>query len=215
MTQTRLPPTQIALLLILMEIRQAHAWQIKKILEKRGFEFWVDIKTSTIYKSLGIIEEKALALGIKEEDGTKTPKKVYSITEKGEDVLKEQLVLCISDPPISKSVFDLGITGLCFLSKNKAISSLETYLQGVSANIQWFESILNQFNQLDSLVKDNPEHILAGSTVKELQKNPLRHIIRALFERPYYIIRAQKEWVSKFLLEITDDTEGKFIFSKE
>jgi len=215
MTKNRLAPTQLALLLILMELEHAYAWQIKKILEKRGFEFWVDIKKSIIYKSLGILEEKMYISGIKEEEGVKLSKKNYTITDAGKTALIEQIALCISDPPISKNVFDLGIAGIQFLTKEKAILSLEAYLSNLNSNIQWFKSILDQFNNIDEIVLTDPDRVLAGSKVTELQKSKSLYIIRALFDRPYHIILAQRDWISKFLLDIKNDTDGKMIFTED
>ncbi|MFX1506776.1 MAG: hypothetical protein ACFFDC_11800 [Promethearchaeota archaeon] len=64
-----IPATQIALLSLLSE-EPAHAWLLKKKIDERGYEEWVDMKRSTIYKSLGILEREKYILGEKTENDT-------------------------------------------------------------------------------------------------------------------------------------------------
>ncbi|MFQ6125321.1 MAG: PadR family transcriptional regulator [Candidatus Heimdallarchaeota archaeon] len=206
-------PTYVALLLILAE-GPAHAWHIKKVLEDRGFEEWVDMKKSTIYKSLGKLESKGFIIGQKEEEKFKLSKKIYEITEHGKETLHEQIQLCIKNPPKPKTMFDLGLAGLSLLTKSTALSVLEEYKTNMKYSIQWFESILQQFESLDEIVKTDPDRMIAGMPAKELQKTRRLYLIKALFERPYHSIRAQKNWLEGFIQSIKED-KGQFEFQEE
>ncbi len=203
----------MALLLILAE-GPTHAWHIKNILDARGFEEWVDMKKSTIYKSLGVLENKGFITGRKEEEGFKLSKKVYEITEHGIEALNEQIQLCIKNPPKPKTMFDLGLAGLSLLTKSTALSVLEENKTKMENSIQWFESILNQFNHLDEIVKTTPDRMIAGMPAKKLQKTRRLYLIKALFERPYHSILAQKKWLEGFIQSIKED-KGKFEFQEE
>jgi len=212
-TEKPIAPTYVALLLILAE-GPAHAWHIKNILEDRGFKEWVDMKKSTIYKSLGVLENKGFIIGRKEEEGFKLSKKVYEITEYGKKTLNEQIQLCIKNPPKPKTMFDLGLAGLSLLTKSTALSVLEEYMTKMEYGIQWFESILQQFNNLEEIVKIAPDRMIAGMPAKELQKTRRFYLIKALFERPYHSILSQKKWLEGFIQSIKEDN-GKFAFQEE
>jgi len=212
-TEEPLAPTYIALLLILAE-GPAHAWHIKKVLEDRGFEEWVDMKTSTIYKSLGVLEKKGFIIGRKEEEGGKLAKKIYAITEQGETTLNTQIQLCIKNPPKPKTMFDLGLAGLFLLTKSTALSALEEYKKKLDFSTQWFEEIFSQFNNLEKIAKTDPERMITGAPAKDLQQMRHFYLIKALFDRPYHTIVAQKNWLEGFIQSIKED-QGEFEFKEE
>lgn len=209
--KTPIAPTYVALLLILAE-GKAHAWAIKNILEKRGFEEWVDMKKSTIYKSLSILEKKEFIKGTKEEGYRK--RKVYEITAIGRKELDEQIQLCLRNPPKPKTMFDLGLAGLFLQTKSAVLSALMDYKNKMEKDIQWFEFILHQFETLDEIVLNDPDRNIVGSPAKELIKDKRLFLIKALFERPYYTVQAQKKWLEGFIQSIKDD-QGDFEFKEE
>lgn len=183
-----LSPSQIALLLILSE-GPAHAWRIKKILDDRGFEEWVDIKKSTIYKSLGTLEDANLIKGRKEK-GNQLSRKIYEITNIGGRKLSEQIKHCIMNPSKQKTSFDLGLAGLYLIPKSVALSALKEHKRKTDFTIQWFED-----------------------KISEVKKSRVSYIIRALFERPYYSIVAQQKWLERFIQSIEED-KGNFEFKE-
>ncbi|UCG02125.1 MAG: PadR family transcriptional regulator [Candidatus Heimdallarchaeota archaeon] len=205
-----IPATQIALLLILSE-GPAHAWHIKKILDERGFEEWVDMKLSTIYKSLGILENKKYIQGEKKRD-EQLSKKIYTITEIGEQKICEQIQFCLRSPPRTKSLFDLGLAGISLLPKSDALSALEEYKGELDNGIYWFELQLEKMENVEEIVKSAPNQIIVGgATAKEFQSSRHKFVVKALFERPYYIVKAQRQWVEEFIQSIRED-EGEFKF---
>ncbi len=205
-----IPATQIALLLLLSE-GPAHAWLIKKKLDERGFEEWVDMKRSTIYKSLGILEEKEFILGEKKRD-KQLSKKIYTITEDGFQKICEQIEFCLCRPPKSKSLFDLGLAGISLLSKSEALSALEEYQADLDISIMWFEQQLEKMEKVDEIAQLDPnKDIVGGAKAKEFQTSRYKFAVKALFERPYYIVRAQRQWLEGFIQSIRDD-KGEFAF---
>ncbi|MFX0204972.1 MAG: PadR family transcriptional regulator [Candidatus Hodarchaeota archaeon] len=205
-----IPATQIALLSLLSE-EPAHAWLLKKKLDERGYEEWVDMKRSTIYKSLGILEKEKYILGEKKRD-EQLSKKIYTITEVGLQKICEQIKFCLRSPPRSKSLFDLGLAGISLLSKAEALSALEAYKADLDHGIIWFEHQLEKMENVNEIAQTDPtQDIIGGATAQEFQNSPYAFAVKALFERPYYIVKAQREWLKKFIQSIKDD-EGKFKF---
>lgn len=205
-----IPATQIVLLSLLAE-EPAHAWLLKKKLDERGYEEWVDMKRSTIYKSLGILEKKKYIIGEKKRE-EQLSRKNYTITEIGVQKICEQIEFCLRSPPRSKSLFDLGLAGISLLSKSEALSALEAYKVDLTNGIQWFEQQLEKMEKVDKIARVDPTQlIVGGSTAKEFQNSPYAFAVKALFERPYYIVKAQREWLEKFIQSIKDD-EGKCKF---
>ncbi|MFW9903773.1 MAG: PadR family transcriptional regulator [Candidatus Thorarchaeota archaeon] len=205
-----IPATQIALLSLLVE-EPAHAWLLKKKLDERGYEEWVDMKQSTIYKSLGILEREKYILGEKKRD-KQLSKKVYTITEIGSQKICEQIKFCLRSPPRSKSLFDLGLAGISLLSKPEALSALEAYKADLDNGILWFKQQLDKMENVNEIVRVDPNQaIVGGATAQEFQNSPYAFAVKALFERPYYIVKAQQKWLEKFIQSIKDD-KGEFKF---
>lgn len=208
-----LPPSQIALLLILSE-GSFYGTQILEILDKRGYENWVDMKKSITYKSLGILENVGYISGERKEE-RKTSKKIYSITQKGSEKLLEQIKLCITAAPQVKSIFDLGLSGLSLLTKSEAIAILEQYKFGQGFAIKWFEDTMNDLDSIDKLVEIFPNKFVAGNTIQgHFDNKRIIFIVRALFDRPYRIIKTQLEWLEEFIQSIKED-KGEFFFKEE
>ncbi|MFX0016336.1 MAG: PadR family transcriptional regulator [Promethearchaeota archaeon] len=208
-----IPPTQISLLLILSE-SPAHAWHIKKVLDERGFEEWVNMKKSTIYKNLGILEEKGYIKGSKKSQ-EQLSRKIYKITGSGQKKLKEQIQFCLCNPPKAKTLFDLGLAGISLVTKSNAISALEKYKGHLDNRIKWFERILNQMDSVNEIVREGAkQRIVGGMTAEEFQSSGISYCIKALFDRPYWVLKAQKAWLEGFIHSIKED-DGEFMFQEE
>ncbi|MHA1797004.1 MAG: PadR family transcriptional regulator [Candidatus Helarchaeota archaeon] len=177
-----LAPTHIVLLLIINE-KPIRGYEINKILEEREFHNWVDIKLSTMYKSLGILEKEGYIKSEMAEKIIKSSKKIYLITAKGKKKLKQQIESCIKYPPKPKSMFDLGLAGIYLLSKKEALLALESYKMHLIERITFLK------RKIEELINENKNH---------------EHffIIKALFERPLLSILGQKEWLETFIQSI-------------
>ena len=183
-------------------------------MDERGYENWVDMKKSITYKSLGILEGEGYVRGERKKD-YKTSKKTYYITKKGSEKAHEQVKLCITNAPTPKSMFDLGLSGLPLLTRSEALKVLEEYKYGESYAMKMFEEEIDDLDNVDVLVETNPDQKLAGSTVKgHFENKEMIFIVKALFERPYRIIKAQYEWLEEFIQSIKED-KGEFRFKGE
>ena len=198
-----LSPSNLAVLLILSE-GSMYGYQINKIIETRGMDHWVDLKFSTVYKSLDELNKKGLIIGKKEVIGVKTAKKIYSMTDEGKKILVHQIKLALTNPPHSKEMFDLGLAGIYHLSKKDRLNALSQYQRGLEGVIYFFEDIIGKLDNIDEIAKKNPDQIVAGESASKQKENPYLFIVKALFERPYHRIKGELDWLIKFMKEIKE-----------
>ena len=209
-----LSSTSIAILLLLSE-KPNHAWGLKELMEKRGYEKWAFTKKSTIYKDLKSLQKEKYITSEKDEKGPSLYKLIYSLTKKGSEKMIEQVKLCITDAPLVKSMFDLGLSGLSYLTKSEAVAILEQYKLDQGFAIKWFEETLHDLDNLDKLVEIFPDKWVAGNTIKgHFDNKGINFIVRALFDRPYRIIKTQLAWLEEFIQSIKED-KGDFYFKEE
>jgi DNA-binding PadR family transcriptional regulator len=200
-----LSPTNIASLLIVSE-GPRHAYAINKIIKLRGMRNWVDLRKSTIYKSLDELESKGLIIGKKEDVSIQQSKKIYTITQEGKKTLKEQIRLCLIDPPHPKSMFDLGLAGMFHLSRKEALDALHKYRATLKQSIGFFEEIIGKLSNIEKVSEEDPNQIVAGAPAIQQRNNPHLPIVKALFDRPYHRVLGELRWVDKFIREVE---EGK------
>ncbi len=196
-----LSPSNLAVLLILSE-GPKYGYQINKIIETRGMDHWVDLKFSTVYKSLDELNKKNLIKGKTEVKGIKTAKKVYSITEIGSKILINQIKLALKNPPHPKEMFDLGLAGIYHLSNEEKFDVLNEYQKSLEGTIYFFEDIIRKLENIDRIAKEDPEMIVAGESARAQKENPYLFIVKALFERPYYRVKGELSWLRKFIQEL-------------
>lgn len=209
-----LSSTSIAILLLLSE-KPNHAWGLKEVMENRGYEKWAFTKKSTIYKELKFLEIEKYIISRKDETGPSQYKLIYSLTNKGIEKAIEQVKKCISNTTIPKNFFDLGLSGISLLTKTEAISLLELYKFDQEMALSWFNDTLNDLNNLDELLKTNPDKWVAGNTIRKHYENKsILFIVKALFDRPYRLVKAQQEWLEEFIQSIKEDN-GEFLFKEE
>ena len=79
------------LLLLAINEKPSHAYQLSEILEERGLVRKDRFKTGSLYTILNRMEEKELLTSIQEESEEGRPRRVYSITETGKNSLQAGL----------------------------------------------------------------------------------------------------------------------------
>ncbi len=198
-----LSPSNLAVLLILSE-GPMYGYQINKIIETRGMDHWVDLKFSTVYKSLDELNKKGLIIGKREVTGVKTAKKIYSMSESGSKILVHQIKLALTNPPHPKDMFDLGLAGINHLSKEDKLKVLSEYKKGLESAIYVFKDIVEKLEHIDEIAEEDPDQIIAGEPAKTQKENPYLFIVKALFERPYHRVKGELDWLIKFMKEIKE-----------
>ncbi|MBD3408182.1 MAG: hypothetical protein GF411_18820 [Candidatus Lokiarchaeota archaeon] len=202
MSDSKLLPTTYLAVLSLIAAGAKYGYEINKLLQDRGYDNWLDVKFSSVYKALSELEKRKLIQGSKDNKEIQSSKKTYSLTKRGEKVLREQITVCLSNPPKRTHLLDLGISSMMHLTKQEAVTALEAYLKKLEERINFLESNVRILSDRDLL-----ETMIQGNLMKEgpvMSEDNLDNLplVRALFERPLFGLKAEKQWIEKFLDEI-------------
>ena len=87
-----------ALILYFLSIKPTHGYEIQKYVQLNQMNDWTKIQSGSIYYALSKLEKEELIQLERKENVGKKVKKIYSITEKGKNELKEILIEQISKP---------------------------------------------------------------------------------------------------------------------
>ncbi len=161
-----------------------HAYEINQVIEERQMRNWTDIGKSSIYRILINLERDELVL-YRNETRQGRNLKIYSITEKGNDVLRNFVFEIISKGRDFRRNFELAMSNLPQLSKEKQI---EAFTSGLKA------------------LKDDKNQINERFKLLPMPDPPF--YVKALFVRPLKLIDAQIEFVEMALKELKKGQEG-------
>ncbi len=213
-SSSQLLPTTYLAVLSLIGSGARYGYEINRILEERGYRNWVDIKFSSVYKGLQELERKGLIRGKKSDASIQPSKKTYSITAKGQQVLQDQMVLCLSNPPKANSLFDLGMSGLFLLTRSQALDALNTRLENLGEQMQFMKHNIDGIDQVEQIRTSEPDRMVAGVRAADIPSESHLGVVKALFERPYVRLRCEQEWLKDVVKQIQNN-EGGFYFKSE
>ncbi|MGY5880447.1 MAG: PadR family transcriptional regulator [Candidatus Thorarchaeota archaeon] len=196
-----LPTTYLTVLTIIAGGAE-YGYEVNSIIEKFGYHEWVDLQFSSVYKALSELEKRGLIEGSKKDATVKTSKKIFRMTRKGRSVLNKQVKMCLSIPPRSKTLFDLGIAGMSFLTQEEAIESLRIYKSNLERSLKFLESNVQNYDNIERLRRDSPESRVGKITVEEFDGMENIGAVRALFDRPAWSVRCQIAWLDSFIKQV-------------
>ncbi|WP_010271964.1 PadR family transcriptional regulator [Paenibacillus senegalensis] len=137
---------EFMLLQIIAESGQASGYDIKKLVDQRGYRSWANIGTTSIYAGLKKLSNKGwIVHEVSDEKCGKGPMPTrYALTEAGNLVLKHEILDSLSFSRERDNRFDLGLAALTLIRKEEAILALRKrldFLEQVSLRIrQKYES---------------------------------------------------------------------------
>ena len=196
-----LPTTYLTVLTIIAGGAE-YGYEVNSIIEKLGYHEWVDLQFSSVYKALSELEKRGLIEGSKKDATVKTSKKIFRMTRKGRSVLNKQVKMCLSIPPRSKTLFDLGIAGMSFLTQEEALESLRIYKSNLERSLKFLESNVQNYDNIERLRRDSPESRVGKITVEEFDGMENIGAVRALFDRPAWSVRCQIAWLDSFIKQV-------------
>ncbi len=205
-----LPPTYLAVL-SLVGAGAKYGYEINRILDHRGYHNWVDIRMSSVYKALSELEKRGLIAGRKSDKELQPAKKTYVITSKGRKELKRQVTQTLSDPPQAHTMFDLGMSAIWALTESEALSALRRYRDHLEQAKEFLASNVEGIVNIDQLTKTDPERMVGGMPISEIDDRTNLPIVRALFERPLAVVRAQHDYLNELIGRI-ETGEERFPF---
>ncbi|MFW9807908.1 MAG: PadR family transcriptional regulator [Candidatus Thorarchaeota archaeon] len=208
-TDEFLPSTYLTVLTIIGGGAE-YGYEVNNIIERFGYREWVDLRFSSVYKALSELEKRGLVEGKKRDDKLKTSKKTYKLTRKGRILLRKQIRMCLSEPPRPKTLFDLGVAAMSLLSKEEILESLLMYKTNLENSLEFLESNVHNFDNLQRLRRVAPESLVGRITVDEYDNMENIGAVRALFDRPASSVRCQISWLESFIKQI--ESEEGFTF---
>ncbi|MDO9044483.1 MAG: PadR family transcriptional regulator, partial [Methanobacteriaceae archaeon] len=108
---SRISDIEAAILGLLYE-HHHYAYRLEQIIKKRGMRNWADIGFSSIYYVLKRLEEKELVESKMRTAEGKPSRKVYTITEEGQQAMQEKVQEILSENKKQIYSFDLGMANI-------------------------------------------------------------------------------------------------------
>jgi len=122
----------------------SHAYSINQRIEERGMRNWTDIGKSSIYRIIGNLENATL-IDYYEEEVDNRLRKVYSITTKGIEVLKEKILRTINEYVGRKDEdFYVAFSLLPILTFEEQIQAFKGSIQKVKKHKKELEEMLQE-----------------------------------------------------------------------
>jgi DNA-binding PadR family transcriptional regulator len=165
-----------AALMGLLSEQPMHPYQIEQQVQYRDMRFWADLSMSSIYKLLRKLEKDELVLHKNVISPENRLQKLYSLTSKGLEALKNKLEVLLSQPEHMRWQFDIGIYYSNLISDEKIRESLNNYIQSLEEKIKCYRDLL------EFLKKDGcPEYRFS------------------LAMRPIALFESEIEWIKNYL----------------
>ena len=187
-TNTNASPKSISnsavIVLGLLAEAPAHPYDLNKKLDDRGYRNWTSIGFSSIYSILRGLEKEGL-VEVREEVVDSRTRTIYGLTPSGRSSLVAEVTRILAHPAHSIAEWDLGIAYMFpLLSYDEQIRGLQAYRQQVQEDIAFLEDRASQF------------------PTENLELYRTTYQVRALFERPIYICRAEIAFVDDLIARI-------------
>lgn len=116
-------------LLSLLKEKPRHAYEIEQVIEERNMRHWTEIGFSSIYRVLTKLEDNGWLRGeMQPPEGRGPARKVYRLTDGGEETWQQAALANLSSPERKYSSFLLGLDNLCVLPPEQALQAMRTYL---------------------------------------------------------------------------------------
>jgi len=164
-----------AAILGLMFEENLYGYEIEKTIEERNMRKWTEIGFSSIYYILKRLERSELVESSEKQVEGRN-RRIYSITNKGEESMKEKVRDLLTNNVKIISPFDLGIAYIHILKKRTATKCLDEYINSAE------ERMIRLAMSLQ-----NPEY----------EETNYRKV--ALLERPLELIKTEITWVKQFI----------------
>lgn len=170
-------------ILSLVAEQPRHGYQIEQVIEQRGMRQWTRVGFSSIYYLLGKLEEKGLVEVTAEvQDGRGPARKVFSLTEQGQQALDRAIEMALSEPQPCYPPILLGMASLPRLGQQAVIEALQTYRAKLTEQRQAMRR--NQAAQPD-----------------------LPYFVDAMFGYSEALIQAELDWLAEFITRVEKEND--------
>ena len=126
----------------------SHAYNINQRIEERGMRDWTNIGKSSIYNIITKLEDDGLVESYTEEVDNRI-RKIYTITDYGSDILKNQVYKVLSEFIGKKDEdFYVAFSMLPILTKEQQIEAITKSLKKIKNNKKGLEKMLKENSQM-------------------------------------------------------------------
>lgn len=128
------------LVLFYLNIKPTHGYEIQRFIQLSGMDQWAKIQSGSIYYALAKLEKEDNIKVLREEQTGSRLRKIYAITDKGRDTLKEEmraeLAAPMSDIGSTKMIIDpfLGV-----LDKKDMESIISEHIKSLEEKKSYWE----------------------------------------------------------------------------
>ena len=170
-----------AALLGLLSEKERHPYDIEQQVKNRDMRYWTDLSMSSIYKLLAKLEQVGLVASTTTITAENRTRRIYNLTEDGEEVLRGKLRELLSEPEHLKWRLDIAISNLTLLPNSEIIELLHQYKTEL-------DKLISGYKNLEQYLKDEncPTYRLA------------------LARRPQALLTGELKWVQQYLKELED-----------
>lgn len=151
--------TKIQLLLLgIIAERPLNPYEMIKFLGDINANHWLKYADSTVYASIGSLENKNLITGEEIRDSKMPMRTVYTITSQGRENLHESLKQIISGECSDHRMFTIAIVFICHLEKECALELLmqkRNHLRKAIASINDYISLIENDSRMNPMVVTN------------------------------------------------------------
>lgn len=172
---TKISNAETAILGLLSE-GPMHPYKIEQEVKNRDMRFWTELSMSSIYKLLRKLEKDGLVERENKISAENRLQKLYSISKKGTECLKQKIESLLSKTEHLRWQVDIGIYNCSLLPVEKIRESLNKYRTDLQEKITGYENLLQYLKDANC-----PLHRL------EVAK------------RPVYLLNAEIAWVDSFI----------------
>jgi DNA-binding PadR family transcriptional regulator len=109
------------------------------------------IPAQTVFSIIKILSKKGLISGEKVKKGNMPDMTVYSISAKGQKILKQNLMACITSPEDPMTNLVLSLMLICYLDKDEALQALHEYRDKIRVDIATRKHILSMAIKEDTI----------------------------------------------------------------
>jgi DNA-binding PadR family transcriptional regulator len=161
-------------------------YTIDKILNyKRMKNMKIGIPFQTIYGTVYKLNKLGLVSREKRKNGNLPDKTIYSITPKGEELMKESLISYLNKPPEILTELVLPIMLIKYLDKENAIKVLDEYQRVIGGEISIGKKMRKTSKELSESFTGNIfiEHILSTLSAN---RSTIRQLIKTIEKEPQW-----------------------------
>lgn len=176
---------ELAILSLLAQgARYGH--EIQTIIDERGMRDWLAVGYSSVYYILNKFERQHMVTSELRPSQSGTPRKLYSLTEAGQGILRTAVSDLLRTPRSVGTGFELGLANLHVLQPTQVYVMLSYHRDDVKGQLDAVNELWQKHQQSDDIDK--------------------RHDLRALYTHSITRIESDLKWLNEFL----DDWRERF-----